>query len=584
MDSAHRSSSPIPSFDRKFFTAPSNFTMMGTGSIGGKAQGLAFINKFLDEKFSKEKFSGFEVSIPRLTVIGTDVFAKFMERNDLYEAALSGQSDDRIAYVFQKAEFPTEYLGDLLALISEVHTPLAIRSSSLLEDALEHPFAGVYATKMIPNFRLEAATRFHRLLEAIKFVYASTFFREARAYIEKVGEDIHSERMGVIVQEVVGSRYSNRFYPTLAGVGRSYNYYPIGKARPENGVVNLALGLGKTIVDGGVSWAYSPAFPKLNPPFANSGELMKNTQTKFWAVNMGQTAVYDPTKEDEYMISETLESAEADDTLNFTASTYNAASDRIYPGIGSEGPRIINFAPILINRTPPLNDVINELLKISREAAGAEVEIEFAVDLNPKNGIPARLGFLQVRPMAASSEVVDIDRSSLSAEKVLIDTPTALGNGKIESIYDIVYVKPDSFNAKFTRLIANEVDAFNRRLVNEKKNYLLIGFGRWGSSDPWLGIPVYWSQISGAKVIVESTLPEMNVELSQGSHFFHNLTSFGVPYFTVKHTSNVSKIDWDWLTSQKIVSETELIRHIHLTKPITVLVNGRQGEGVILHD
>jgi len=571
----------LPTFNRKFFTSAEDITVIGSGSIGGKAQGLAAVQKILRERFRPEEFPGFEVKVPRMTVIASDVFGKFIQRNHLRPAELAAYSDQYIAHLFQRGEFPAEHLGDLLALMQEVHSPLAVRSSSLLEDALAHPFAGVYATKMIPNHRMEPENRFQKLLEAIKFVYASTYFREARAYIQSVGESIEEERMAVIIQEIVGGRMRDLFYPTISGVGRTYNYYPIGKAKPMDGVVNLALGLGKTIVDGGITWAYSPAFPRLNPPYNSINDLLKNSQTKFWAVNMGLIRMFDPLKETEYMTEEPISIADEDGNLKFTASTYNPASDRLYPGVGAAGPRMINFAPVLVNRTPPLNDLIKNLLEIAKAASGAEVEIEFAVNLDRQDGLPAKVGFLQMRQMAAFSDSIDLEAENTAQNNPLVISNSVMGNGKITHIIDIVYVKPETFQAKFNPVIAEEIDNFNCSLVREGKSYLLLGFGRWGSSDPWLGIPVVWSQICGAGAIVESTLPEMNVELSQGSHFFHNLTSFKVPYFTVRHTDRETKIDWQWLNRQKVVAETKFVRQIALESPLTILVDGRVGKGVI---
>ena len=384
---------PFRQFDRAFFDSDQAFTLIGSGALGGKAQGLAFIKRILERDFPADTFPGIEVCVPRLTVITTDHFDRFMQRNDLYERAFSDGPDDRIAHAFQGAELPVEIVGDLRGLIEKVHTPLAVRSSSLLEDALCHPFAGVYGTKMTPNNQLNADIRFRKLVEAIKFVYASTFFKGAKDYMEAIGRSIEDEKMAVILQEVVGTRYGDRFYPTLAGVARSYNFYPTGHARPEQGVVDLALGLGKTIVDGGVAWTYSPAFPAATPPFGSIGELLKQTQTVFWVVNMGKPPAYDPIRETEYLAQASLADAEKDGALRHVASTYIAASDRLTMGIGSAGPRAVTFAPILDLPDIPLNKLVKMLLSISEQAADAKVEIEFAMTLDPERGLPARFGF-----------------------------------------------------------------------------------------------------------------------------------------------------------------------------------------------
>ncbi len=573
--------SGISPFDRKFFDSKEEFTYIGGGSLGGKAQGLALIRKILSEKLDSKRYGNVDISIPTLTVIAADNFDAFMRQNNLFETAHSDFSDEEIALEFQKASLPGDLAGDLMALISKVHTPLAIRSSSMLEDSMFEPFAGVYATKMIPNNQLDSGSRFQKLTEAVKFVYASTFFKEAKDYIKATGRKTEDEKMAVIIQEVVGTRYEEVFYPDISGVGRSYNFYPMGRAKPEEGVVNLALGLGKTIVDGGISWTYSPAHPKAQPPYGSIGSLLKISQNKFWAVNMGKIPAYDPIKETEYMLELELNDAEKDGTLELVASTYDASSDSIRIGIVARGPRIVNFAPLLTLNIVPLNLVVRDLLKLCNESIGAPVEIEFAVTVNKSDADKARFGFLQVRPMVVSNEEVEITREELYGTDAVISSDHALGNGTLGTIKDVVFVKPASFEAKYSPRIAEELEALNSSLKETSTPYMLIGFGRWGSSDPWLGIPANWGQISGAKVIVESMLENMNVDLSQGSHFFHNITSFSVLYFSVPFSGSF-KIDWNWLEQKETVYETNLIRHVKLDTPLLVKVDGRTGRGVIL--
>ncbi len=568
-------------FDRKFFDTKEEFTYIGNGSLGGKAHGLTFIKKILAEKLDRGKYKKITVSIPRLTVITTDMFDSFIKKNNLYETAYSSSPDEVIANEFLKGSMPMDLAGDLMALISKVHTPLAIRSSSLLEDAMYEPFAGVYATKMIPNNQLDTESRFHKLTEAIKFVYASTFFREAKEYIIATGSKIEDEKMAVIIQEVACLRYGNVSYPDISGVGRSYNFYPIGKAKPEDGVVNLALGLGKTIVDGGVSWTYSPTYPKAQPPYGSINNLIKMTQNKFWAVNMGKLPAYDPIKETEYMLELDISDAERDGTLETVASTYDAASDSVKMGTVAKGPRIINFAPVLTLNTLPLNPLIKDLLKTCSEALDTPVEIEFALTVDKSNSDKARFGFLQVRPMVVSNEEVKINDEEMHGARTLISTEHALGNGTQKIIKDVVYVKPGSFDAKHSPKIAEELELINNLLTKSKIPYMLIGFGRWGSTDPWLGIPVNWGQISGSKVIIEAMLENMNVELSQGSHFFHNITCFRVFYFSLP-VADKNKIDWKWLEEKEIVNETDFVKHIKLSAPLQVKVDGRTGRGTIL--
>ncbi len=570
----------FPRFDRRFFEADQDFTVIGSGELGGKALGLAAARRILEEAFPPDVVPGVRVTIPRLTVLGTDVFEQFMARNNLYELALADLPDARIAHAFVQAELPPMFVGDLRALVSEVRTPLAVRSSSRLEDALQHPFAGVYATKMIPNNAAEVGERFRRLGEAIKLVWASTFFRDARGYMRAIDQSPADERMAVVIQEVIGERFGPRFYPVVSGVIRTHNYYPRGPAAAEDGVVNLALGLGKTIVDGGVSWTYSPRFPHHPPPFGSARALLKNTQTRFWAVSM-EPAPYDPIDEAESLVQPGLDAAEWDDVLRYTASTYDPASDRLTLGTGCDGPRVLTFGRMLELGDVPLNDVVVRLAAQCREALQAEVEIEFAMTLDRRNGVPARFGFLQVRPMLVARDDVGVTAADLASDRGLVASEFTLGNGTSNAIRDVVYLKPEVFEARHTPAIAREIETLNRNLAGDAAGYLLIGFGRWGSSDPWLGVPVRWPQISGARVIVEATLPQMNVDASQGSHFFHNMISFQVLYFTVRHDGG-GVIDWAWLDRQPAAFETRFLRHVRLGAPLEIRVDGRHGRGVVL--
>ncbi len=569
-------------FDRKFFTGKEKFTYVGQGTIGGKAQGLADIKDILADLNSRDS-SDIQINIPTLTVIATDFFDLFLKNNNLYDIALSDMRDDQIAHAFQRGELPTQLVGDLRALISQVHSPLAIRSSSMLEDAMFEPFASVYTTKMIPNNQFDPDIRFRKLVEAVKYVYASTFFKGAKDYIDATKHTIADEKMAVIIQEVVGSRHNDRFYPQISGVARSYNFYPTGHAKPEEGVVDLALGLGKTIVDEGIGWSFSPAYPQVNPPYNSLGDLLKRSQTEFWAIHMGEPPSYNPIKETEYMQKYSLTEAENDGNLRFIASTYIPGDDKIKIGIGDKGPRILDFAPILKLKEIPLEKVLKKLLEVCEKRLESMVEIEFAVTLDPDHGIPARFGFLQVRPMVVSQERVDISLEELSADNVVVASESVLGNGAISTIQDIVYIKPEKFEAIKTTIIAKELEKINHQLVQAKHPYVLIGFGRWGSSDPSGGIPLKFGQISGARVIVEATLPNMSFMLSQGSHFFHNITSFQVCYFSVAHWDKYN-INWDWLNQQKVINETQYIRHIRPSAPLSIKVDGRKGRGVISHE
>jgi hypothetical protein len=517
-----------------------------------------------------------------LTVITTEFFDLFMKQNDLADMAVSDLRDDVLANSFQKAHLPAQLVGDLRALIAQVKTPLAIRSSSLLEDAMFEPFASVYATKMIPNNQIDADSRFRKLVEAVKFIYASTFFKDAKNYIRATRHATSDEKMAVIIQEVVGLRHGRRFYPHVSGVARSYNFYPLGHAKPSDGVIDLALGLGKTIVDDGVAWSFSPVHPQANPPYNTLDDLLSQTQSEFWAINMDPPAEHDPIKETEYMKRYGLGDAEEDGVLRFLASTYRAQNDKIVCGITEPGPRVVDFAPILKFDLLPLSKLLRNLLDLCEEALNRMVEIEFAMTLDERCGRPAQFAFLQVRPMVVSAADVELRPEDLEGNDVLVASEAALGNGIREDIQDIVYVKPDRFNVHHSEAVASELEGLNRQLQALGLPYLLIGFGRWGTSDPQAGIPVNFGQISGAKVIVESALPETSSMLSQGSHFFHNITSFRVFYFSLSPFDR-HRIDWEWLSRQPAAGEAEFVRHVRLASPLKITVDGTAGRGVIRH-
>ena len=571
----------LPRFERDFFSPEQPLTRIGDGELGGKAQGLVFMRRSIEEGLDCRDFPGIDVAIPFLAAITTEVFECFMQDNNLEGAVGAHVSDEEIARAFLKGEFPTPFVGDLRALAAQVRTPLAVRSSSLLEDSMARPFAGVYMTKMIPNNQLDADTRFRKLVEAIKLVWASTFFQKARTYRMVAGVKEGEERMAVVVQEVVGLRHEQRYYPNVSGVARSINYYPSGGARPDEGVVQLALGLGRTIVDGEGGWTYSPAHPKSPPPFNDLGELLKITQTQFWAVNMGP-ARYDPVRETEHMVRASLADAETDDTLRFVASTFDPHANRLVAGVTAKGPRLLDFSPLLRYNQIPLNAMVRGLLGACEAALGDPVEIEFAVTIGRAAEAPARCGFLQVRRLAVAEGRCDVGEEDLAGENVLVASESALGNGEAQDIFDVVYVRPEGFDPRATPQVALEVSQINERLVDEGRPYLLIGFGRWGTSDPWGGVPVLFSQVSGARAIVEAQLPQLRTELSQGSHFFHNLTNLRVLYLSVCE-SGADLVDWGWLNGQPALAETGSLRHVRLAAPLRARVDGRTGRGVVIH-
>lgn len=556
-----------------------NINIIGGGESGGKGNGLIFIQKIIDDNINKKFYPSININIPKFTILNTNVFDDFIKRNNLLEKALSSADDTSIAVQFQKASLPAEIVGELRALIQNFHTPLAVRSSSMLEDSLEEPFAGIYETKMVANNSPFIDDRIKILNEAIKLVYSSVFFKKAKDYFSATKHKIEDEKMAVVIQEVAGRRHYDRFYPEISGVARSFNYYPSGRAKPEQGIVQIALGLGKTIVDGGVAWNYSPAYPKISPPFSGISDLLKKTQVKYWAVNMGPVFAYNPTKETEYMAELDLKEAEYDGTLNYIASTYDKSSDRISMGIGNDGPRIINFSRFLHLDEFGFNRFISDILRICELAVGNPIEIEFALTYD-KPTDKMNFHFLQLRPMFVSKDIIDISDEELKSPDNLLSSDKVLGNGFVDDISDLVYVKKDNFDIANSQEIASEIEAVNKYLQSVSKKAVFMGFGRWGSSDKWLGIPVNWGQISSAKAIVELTLPNLNVDLSQGSHFFHNLTSFRVSYFSIQHDSDFC-IDWNWLAKQKVVEDLNYVRHIRLNRPLKIRVDGRKSRGVI---
>ena len=542
--------------------------------MGGKTQGLLIAYKELAD-LNQSSFHGINIDIPEMVVIGTSVFDAFLDRNNLSEIAFSNNKDSRIAHAFQQGDLPFEILGDLRKLMEAWQMPLAIRSSGLLEDTMQQPFAGVYLTKMIPNNATNIDTRFQKLVEAIKFVWASTYFSIAKDYSKAVNVDFRQEKMAVIIQKMVGKRHQSRFYPEVSGVIRSYNFYPIKPAKPEDGVVNLALGLGKTVVDGERTWTYSPKYPAAPPPFKSIQDMLHQTQNDFWVVNMTGDYEYDPIKETEFMQKENLLTAEKDGVLDYLVSTLESGVERLAMGTGVAGPRVLTFSPLLNLNLLPFNDLISSLLKKFETRLNSPVEIEFAMTFKP-----TCFSILQVRPMKIQSINLHISEQDLVGKNVLIASKFVLGNGVIEGLTDIVYVRPNQFDRSVTKQIAKELEAINNKLLNANRPYILIVFGRLGTVDPWLGIPITWGKICGAKVIVEASKEDVNIELSQGSHYFHNIINLDVKYFNMPITQSF-QIHWDWFERQKAEMEGEFTRHILLSAPLTVKVDGKSGWGLI---
>jgi len=543
--------------------------------IGGKAAGLLAARDMIAD-FDRVHFKDIKIDIPSMAVLTTDVFDAFMQRNRLDELDFSSLADRRIAHAFQNADMPFEVLGSLRSLMETVTDPLALRSSGMLEDITERPFSGVYKTKMIPNNQLNADVRFQKLVEAVKYVWASTYFKISRDYCKAIGKNITEEKMAVILQRVAGKRHKERFYPELSGVARSYNFYPLRPAKAADGVVDLALGLGKTVVDGDKTWTYSPEYPNKPPPFESVQEMLEQTQTVFWAINLGEPDEYDPLSEVEYMQKKDLLDAEEDKVLRYLASTYDPQSERVSMGINQDGPRLLTFAPLLSLNELPFNRLVTALLQRCEKVLGVPVEIEFAMTFDPHH-----FAFLQVRPMLLPNGDFKVTREELRSENLLAASENVLGNGWVEDIQDVVYVLPQKFEKGQTRQIASELEQMNDSLMSLGRPYLLIVFGRLGTFDPWLGIPVAWGQIGAARVIIEATQDNVKVELSQGSHYFHNIINLGIKYFSMPF-SKPYQIDWDWLDRQEELSRTDNVRHVHLPSPLKIKVDGLNSRGVIL--
>ncbi|MCP4685114.1 MAG: hypothetical protein GY867_06640 [bacterium] len=551
-------------------------TRLGSGSIGAKAREILLAQQTIP-KIVPAEFPGIKVCLPRTTILTTELFDAFMLGNGLHPKVLAGMSDGEIGEAFVQAEMPAEYGEELSVLACRRDCPLAVRSSPVLA---AHPLSGVFATKLIPNNHRAQQQRLCELASAIKLIWASAFFAKARAYFADFGQSVAEVSMAVIVQEVVGQPSGDRFYPCISGLARSHNFYPSGQARPEEGTVALALGLGKTINDGGLVWSYGPDHPSAPPPFYDLGDLLKYTQTLFWAVNLGKPDNMDRTREEQYLVQEGLPEAEADGALKFLVSTYNLGSDRLHSGLAGKGPRALTFAPLLGSRLGGFNRLLCRLLELFKQALDSPVAIEFAVNLDRHRGLPAQLALLQVQPMLVPHEKAEVAAEEMLGPDVLVASEAVLGNGRRENIRDIVFLKPERFDVASTRLIAHQLASINAPLEDLGGEYLLVGFGRWGTSDPWLGMPVGWNQISAARAIIEVTLPNIASDLSQGSHFFQYLLSYQILYLAVEDGSSY-QINWEWLRRQEIVTETEYVAHVRAAQPLDIRVDGASSRGVI---
>ena len=573
----------IEDFNKETFDPNSSFARLGGGSLGGKGRGLGFLNSLINNYNINEEFEKVRIFVPPAVVLSTDVFDDFMDFNELREFALNCDNDEEITERFLAAEkFPEDILKNLAGFLELVDTPLAVRSSSLLEDSQYHPFAGVYQTYMIPNNDPDLLTRLNELLTTVKRVFASTFYQNAKEYLKITSYRSEEEKMAVIIQKMIGNKYESRFYPNIAGVAKSYNYYPLPPQKSTDGIASVALGLGKYVVEGGNTVRFCPKYPDDLVQFYSVKETLDNSQREFFALKLDEETDYSDLTHDKLVKSYDLTVAEKDGTLNFVGATYVPENNAIYDGLSRIGPRVITFGPILKNRLFPLPQILQVLLDIGTWGMGCPVELEFAVNLAPQNGGIKQFGLLQMRPLVIKHEEEELKLDNFRKKELICQSNSVLGNGIIDDVYDILLVDYNKYDRSKSREVAEEVTAFNHELLDENKPYLLIGVGRWGSLDPWLGIPVTWEQIAGAKAIVETSFKDMIVKPSQGSHFFQNITSFMVGYFTVNQQDKNCFIDWDWLLNVKPVKEKKYTKILRFEEPVLIKMNGHKNAGIIL--
>ena len=567
-------------YQKDRFDEYSNFARIGDGSLGGKGRGLAFIGAMV-KRYPKLESDNFAVNIPKTVVICTDIFDEFMETNELYPVALGDADDETILRYFLRASLPSRLIEDLMAFFDVVKSPIAVRSSSLLEDSHYQPFAGIYSTYMVPKIE-EKYDMLRTVSDAIKAVYASVFYKDSKAYMTATSNLIDQEKMAIVLQEVVGSRYNDHFYPTMSGVARSLNFYPIGNEKAEDGIANIALGLGKYIVDGGQTLRFSPRHPHSILQMSTMDFALRETQTRFYALDLKNMAEAFSVDDAFNLVKLGLKDADAEGSLKYIVSTYDPYDQIIRDGYYPGGRKILSFVNILQHDVFPLADTLDQILRIGQQEMGRPVEIEFAVNMDPSDHTRATFYLLQIRPIVDNKEIMDEDLSLVKNEETILSSTSVLGHGIVGDVQDIIYVKTGAFNSSNNQLIAYEIEKMNRSFTDQENGYVLVGPGRWGSSDSWLGIPVKWPHISNARVIVECGLENYRVDPSQGTHFFQNLTSFGVGYFTVNPFKGDGWFDEAFLNAQPAVEETEYLRHVRFDAPITIKMDGKKSLGVVL--
>jgi CheY-like chemotaxis protein len=558
-----------------------DFCKMGKGSLGGKARGLAFISTLLKRTPEiQEKFLEITIRVPKVLIITTEAFDDFIRENQLKHLATEDVGDEQVMREFLAARLPGRLLKNLKKFIVKVGYPLAIRSSSLLEDAQHEPFAGIYQTYMLSNRAPEVTVRYERLVNAIKLVFASIYRKAPKAYAKTTMHRLEEEKMAVIVQELTGMQYGDYFYPAISGVAQSHNFYPIGHLKPEDGLVHLAMGLGKTVVEGEKALRFCPRYPQFLPQFSTVEDILENSQRHLYALKFGDFP------ENLYLENDTLAKLSVDEikdcpALAMLSSTYIPEENRIRDTTMVPGQRIITFFNILKYGIIPLPELLFDILQMGSKGMGSPVEIEFALNLPANKDHKPELSLLQIRPMAHCRQFMDIEITTDEIRNAFCYSSMALGLNKCQGIRDIVFVKPASFDPSATLEIAAEIGQINGKLLNEKRRYLLVGPGRWGSADRWLGIPVRWNDIAGVGAMVEASMEKLKADPSQGSHFFHNITSLGISYLTISDNDN-DFLDWDWLQSLPKENETRYLKHVKLDNILNIKIDGKKSHAVIL--
>ncbi|MDR1380755.1 MAG: phosphoenolpyruvate synthase [Tannerella sp.] len=574
-----KNSGVVAVYQKERFDEYSNFARIGDGSLGGKGRGLAFIGAMI-KRYPRLERENFPVDIPKTVVLCTDIFDEFMESNNLYPVALSDAEDEEMLQHFLRASLPARLVDDLTALLEVIGRPVAVRSSSLLEDAHYQPFAGVYATYMAPSMP-DKRGMLQSVSDAIKGVYASVFYGDSKAYMTATSNLIESEKMAIVLQEVVGCRYGRYFYPTISGVAKSLNFYPIGNETAEDGIANIALGLGKYVVDGGVTLRFSPRHPHNILQMSSLDFALRETQTHFLALDMGDPELRLTANDAFNLVRRSVRDADSDGILKYMASTYDPQDQVIRDGYYPGGRKIVSFANILQYDMLPLSDTLNRLLEIGEREMGRPVEIEFAVDIKPDCRDRGAFYVLQIRPIVDRKEMIDEDLDAIERRDTILFSKSVLGHGIMNTVRYVLYVRAEAFNSSNNQLIAYEIEKINRRFTGSDEGYILAGPGRWGSSDTWLGIPVKWPHISNARVIVEYSLDRYPVDPSQGTHFFQNLTSCGTGYFTVNPV-NGDLFDEDFLNAQPAVEESRFLRLVRFDSPAVIKMDGKKGVGVVM--